>query len=468
MPVWFDNEDGSSSSPDLPPNVQGKSVTQYTQLHTSASWPEDWRIALCASTNAYAYDKANYAKNLKTWNTFCWRQNNNARSHIYKQTVDKPFEVCKTPHNDDDRENPNLPKAPSQWYRLLQYVPEYSSNTFAVWVEERNANSDVKTIVVAFRGTDITDPVRYINFIPTNWELLLAEQIDVAHNLNKTINWPNNYNALSPKAKIEYIRVNQNTNSFQNKNVTLREMQTKALGQLTNFQICAYRSSPLQTNESEIKPKVLVNNWNILEGGKEVPTANPSHPYSDAAADCAITAVQTNFTTGIVSDKDYNKLYNDPKHARAATFLQAVLREEVKDFSFHKIIVTGHSLGGSLGCYALLKHFINGNNKYFGDHIDYKFIGFNSGTLSNFNKLAIEANKRTHLDEVFLGIRNRDDTVSGGLAYKGVPNFMNTLNFVNAVQYDKSPAWVDTDIATHGLNRFNEESVILSKFNPVF
>jgi hypothetical protein len=101
------------------------------------------------------------------------------------------------------------------------------------------------------------------------------------------------------------------------------------------------------------------------------------------------------------------------------------------------VVVSGHSLGGSLGCYALLKFLEEGDSKYVNKKglINYQYIGFNAAVLNNHRDFAEgkvnKSNRYKNTNDCFLQIRNINDAVSGvaSSVLPTIPQFMTTIDY---------------------------------------
>ena len=237
------------------------------------------------------------------------------------------------------------------------YVPEWSLDTVAAYVHG-------KTLILAFRGTDPVDPARYLNYMPTDYE----ERVD--DSLQKLAPRIQGDTFAKRWAKVPFVPADSfcscNEKRCGDTYDTVISRET-ILGKV-NMSYCGL---PSVTAIDTARPKdVTKDRWDVLLGG-----ASNASMYSDCKSDNYITYSRL---TGFVFAKTSKNVASDEKHKYTNQWTQSVVAQFQKRKGLN-IILTGHSLGGSLAFHAYIRLL-----KTVDPGLVY-YVGFDAAVLSNFN-----------------------------------------------------------------------------------
>lgn len=312
------------------------------------------------------------------------------------------------------------------------YESELSTDTLCVFTCMKGKDLVVS---IGYRGTDPVDPMRFLNFIPEDYDKKLAQNFREATHLrfkdwNDTTKNPyTNYDeaqsckssiTLSPREKV----LEQTTKEYASLNAT------------------ALFSSAKSIQSFQRKEKHDLH-WMYLQGG------NRAAPLSDFIADVNIGSTRLG---------SRNLAVIDEKHKAAILHTEKVVAAMTSRQSESLLVILGgHSLGGSLA----LGSFLHCKATYTRD-IRFRFVGFNAATLVNFDEV-IESMPQ-HIFRVghtlqirdAIHFRNEGDFVSVGAGY-GLGKWIPTITYESS---DVKKTWIsyikesDTAANIHGIWSF--------------
>jgi len=223
----------------------------------------------------------------------------------------------------------------------LDYISNLSRDSVAVFLSK----GPNKKLVFAFRGTDLCDPLRFLNYIPNDYEETIQEIV-----FDET-----GYEGLFGSAEFN-ARFNEDDKRFFLREATARYCQMDSL-------------YGLSTEEHNSKFFNVSSDYYGLEGGYN------AAPNSDCKADNVIFKA----STGVYGEN----VARDSKHIETYQWTRDVIKYVSVRFNIQTIVFTGHSLGGSLALHAYLKC----------DDERKMFKAFNAASLKNFDGLHRALNK---------------------------------------------------------------------------
>jgi hypothetical protein len=314
-----------------------------------------------------------------------------------------------------------------------EFVYESELSTDTVCVFTCTKGNDL-VVSIGYRGTDPVDPMRFLNFIPKDYDKKLAKQFHELTNL-KFKDW--NDTTKNPFTNYEEARKCQSI-SLSPREQAL-EKTTKEYASLDASAILTTKKG-IESFQHKEKNDLQ---WMYLQGG------NRAAPLSDFIADVNIGS----FRLG-----PRNLAVIDEKHKAAILHTEKIITaiKERKSDSL-LIILGGHSLGGSLA----LGSFLHCKASYKKD-IRFRYVGFNAATLVNFDEV-IESMPR-HIFRVghtlkildAVHFRNEGDLVSVG-AGAGLGKWIPTITYESN---DAKKSWLsyikesETAANIHGIWSF--------------
>ena len=217
----------------------------------------------------------------------------------------------------------------------LDYVSKLSRDSVAVFLSK----GPNKNVVFAFRGTDLCDPLRFLNYVPNDYEETIQE---IVHERS-------GYSGLFGSADF---------------NSRFNEDQKRAFLFEATSRYCRMDSVyGLSTEEHNAKY------FNVaIQGG-----LGGGYYYAAPSSDCKADNVIFKSSVGVYGEN----VARDYKHLETSKWALYVLEYLKLRFSIQSIVFTGHSLGGSLALHAYLR--CEDDRKM--------FKGFNAASLKNLDGL---------------------------------------------------------------------------------
>jgi hypothetical protein len=226
----------------------------------------------------------------------------------------------------------------------LDYVSKLSRDSVAVFLSK----GPNKKVVFAFRGTDLCDPLRFLNYIPNDYEETLQEIV------------VENSGFLGLFGSDEFNR-------------RFNEDQKRAFLYQATSRYCQMDALyGLSTEEHNAKYFNVALQGGSLSGG---------YFYAAPNSDCKADNVIFQASTGVYGEN----VARDYKHIETSKWAQRVIDAVKVRFNIESIIFTGHSLGGSLALHAYLR--CDDERKI--------FKGFNAASLKNLDGLHRALNPST-------------------------------------------------------------------------
>lgn len=220
----------------------------------------------------------------------------------------------------------------------LEYVSKLSRDSVAVFLSK----GPNKKLFFAFRGTDLCDPLRFLNYIPNDYEETIQEIV---------------YDRTSYEGPFGDAEFNRRFN----------EEERRLFLYSATSRYCKMDSLYLSTEEHNAKFFNVAQDRDLkeqLEGG---------YSYGAPNSDCKADNVIFKASVGIYGEN----VARDSKHLDTFKWTREVIEYAKLHFNIQSIIFTGHSLGGSLAYHAYLKC----------DDERKVYRGFNAASLKNFDGL---------------------------------------------------------------------------------
>ena len=392
--------------------------------------------------------------------------------------------VQKFRSNDLNREDIELFNKDGKVRNRLEYKSSNSSDQLAVFSK---INHDETTLVFGFRGTDTVDPMRFLGYIPHDYEIHWRQLIQ-DFGEEKYLQLPN----FAPSFCGCKDLCNIEPYSYKSQFV---EATTKRYGFLGIATSGSFLIKPIFLPAHNMTSR---DNKHLFSGGSRDDRSNCSQanivglglPYLKGVRGSCIAAKFSDFNSdailagGLFDFEEKNEesfaIIKDEKHERAASEIVSVYEsfklkaEEDHEINLRQrhaqkaptIIVCGHSLGGSLAFYAYLtlKRYLSakdgGRDGWFSAPQVY-FRGFNAALLENFDRLDFP---KKYLINA-LHIRNENDIVSFGIV-SGLGNLIPTQSFK---MEKKASHYISSgDTLTHGLEAFKKcKGEVVKTYNEI-
>ena len=376
--------------------------------------------------------------------------------------------------------------------REFGYVSELSSDQLAVFADKNRTQSP--TLLLGFRGTDTIDPFRFLGYMPHDYSIQLEKQ---ASSISKS-----QYDAL-PQYPPDFCGCEKDCKTVSDAEKRKYKLDfvaktTESYGGLIPnlvLPLASGTSSWLPSaNMTERDKRETFEGTDLknrdrttgeLQGGERKEGANCSVDKTLFSSNVCIGAEWSDFVSDLRISMGLIKggQMKDVKHLHAAIeaekaykafksfTIEQISAKNIKrgDQVAPKIIISGHSLGGSLAFYAFchLKTFLanvkDSNRDGWFKAPEVYFTGFNAAQLKTFDALAAsltESNWRNNA----VHHRNLNDIVSRGVrTVSGADG-----NQIPTVSYSiKKPAeWIgSTDSLTHGLETFKMCEGTIAEFD---
>lgn len=361
--------------------------------------------------------------------------------------------------------------------RLFEYLSEDSTDQCAVYKFKN-------MLVFGFRGTDTVDPMRYLKFIPKDYDLHIARSlvypdISVGDIMKGEIA---TYDAVGNEVSHRKLDISpeefaRELNKFENSKFRTRgtpvlnmsdsrqncpcnivscpsTKQNKTITRETildglNAQICTIGIVPASTTITRAKGQVINELDNISGGGF-------ASDYSDCASDIRVAIFAgTNITSRYSLVDSSNR--GDIKHVKAYEHAQKILDK----YPLKIALCCGHSLGGSLAMHTHLKF---RETELAGASLVHYFVGFNPAIIRNFQSrisaITRDAGSLRKFQNTTITYRNLSDMVSNGVIGYGL-DVINPYGSVPTFTYRKendtsTNEGKNSDTLTHGLWTFGE------------
>jgi hypothetical protein len=312
------------------------------------------------------------------------------------------------------------------------YESELSTDTVCVFTCMKGKDL---AVCIGYRGTDPVDPMRFLNFIPKDYDKNLAKNFTEMTNL-KFKDW--NDIVKNPYTNYEEAKKCQSGVSLSARERVLE----KTTAEYASLNATALFTDKRGIESFQRKEKNDLQ-WMYLQGGTR------AAPLSDFIADVNIGSARLG---------PRNLAVIDEKHKAAILHTEkivATIKERQSESLL--VILAGHSLGGSLA----LGSFLHCKATY-GKDIRFRYVGFNAATLVNFDEVIDSMPKHIfrmgHTLQIrdAVHFRNEGDLVSVG-AGAGLGKWIPTITYESN---DAKKSWIsyikesDTALNIHGIWSF--------------
>jgi len=440
-----------------------KSKFDYSLFSAFSSWNEIAQLGLRAAQKSYAYDldvmredkkrKAYTGEFLE--GVKLYRSTDEDRSSFILEADEyESIQVKKT-------------KQRKKVGREFSYISAASSDQMAVFRHET-------TMLLGFRGTDTRDPIRFLGFLPSDFEdtvqnLFNSRKPYLESELN-TFASRFTYNKLQQQGGLKYSNLKRYLPAFcgceqlceTSERVNLRPDMHKAF--YIENAIKKYGELGLSVLNPVLPTANMSGREVVFEGG-----AYKAATWSDFVSDLRLSRAG-----GLLKSKFFSRTdeTDDPKHEDArkeavlafTTFLELM---KLKGVYNPTVVVSGHSLGGSLAFYAyfhIKKYCASIKSK-----ATIYFVGFNAAQLKNFDSLG--SYLTSHIDPNWkkeaIHYRNQNDIVSAGT---GDADGYQIPSVSYALEGRKADLFLaqSSDSLTHGLEGFKFCKTYISRFTDTF
>lgn len=277
----------------------------------------------------------------------------------------------------------------------MRYRSDLSTDSVAVWTFKSRTKDSDDVLVLGFRGTDNVDPARFMNWIPEGYKQALADKMRTKYvgikGLDNAIAkiGTGKFKALARAMGLKDTEA-ETCGNFCDSSCAADSIEG-LLGSVTN-DFCTFQKlrDPPSTRKPDNSPYWDIYRYDVdpedvarirswpaemaLQGG-----VNAGHNNCDCVADRYITNgsidayVPSRFAFG-------DDIRNDAKHKATAQWAHKII---AKMPSYSSIVFAGHSLGGSLAfnAYSIALWLLGRSRTCY-------YVGFNPGTLRNFDNVA--------------------------------------------------------------------------------